>query len=98
MHKKLAASAKCFVYRPPSTPTVPCHGVAHGHIAKIVVNIVNCPEGGVKFGFRAVSGALVSWGGPKMDPEWSRTLPKASQTPWEANYSEFLARISILTL
>ena len=56
------------------------------------------PSRGVKVGFRAVSRPLVGWDRPKTDPEWSRTLPGASQTPWDPDSLDFLAQIPILTL
>ena len=71
--------------------------LAHGHISKIVVNTVNRPAGGTKIGFRAVSRSLAGWDGAKMGPEWSRTLPGASQTPLDPNSLDFLAQIPILT-
>ena len=33
-----------------------------------------------------------------MGSEWFRTVPKVSQTPWEASFLDFPAQIPILTL
>ena len=54
--------------------------------------------GGVKFRFRVVSRPSAGWHDPKMYPGWSRTLPKASRTPWEANSPDFLAQMPVLIL
>ena len=54
------------------------------------------PREGVKVG--GVSVTFAGWSDAKMGPEWSRTLPEASQTPWDPDSLDFLAQIPILTL
>ena len=68
-------------------------------MAKIAVNMACCPGGVVKVGFWEISKALAGRDGLKRDSEWSRTLPRALQTPWAANSPDSLhvAQNPILT-
>ena len=69
-----------------------------GRKAKLASKNVGCPEGGVKVGFRTVLCPLPGWDGSKIRAEWSRTFPKASQTPWEAPDFLLVVLISFLTV
>ena len=55
------------------------------------------PSRGVKVEFQTVSRPWAGWGEPKTAPAQPRTLPKATQTPRDPDFVDFLAQIPILT-
>ena len=61
----------------------------HGGLTRIdsenAGNSGKLPSRRVEIGFWIVSKPLAGWEDPKMGLEWSRTLPKTSQKPREAN-------------